>query len=233
MTGSSIPISDALGSTLTLTDDVGAIHSEYAYEPYGRTAVTGMSNANSFQYVGRENDGTGLYYYRARYYHPSLQRFIREDPLDFLGGDLNLYAYVGGNPTNYIDPIGMERKKDKVGKTLMKILSIIDKFKKVILVRITSGNSLTSFFGALGKVETYTLGSAATKVGGVLINAPMEALNPSAADVRDVSKGLIGISRLRQDKTLNAQEDQRLEELERQEKEMFAPQPTPTPTPLR
>ena len=36
---------------------------------------------NSYQYTGRENDGTGLYFYRARYYAPALGRFISEDPI--------------------------------------------------------------------------------------------------------------------------------------------------------
>jgi len=40
-----------------------------------------VPSANPFQYSGRENDGTGLYYYRARYYHPKLMRFVSEDPL--------------------------------------------------------------------------------------------------------------------------------------------------------
>jgi uncharacterized protein RhaS with RHS repeats len=47
-----------------------------------------------------------LYYYRARYYSPQLQRFISEDPIGFTAGDINLYAYVQNNPTNYIDPEG-------------------------------------------------------------------------------------------------------------------------------
>jgi RHS repeat-associated protein len=71
---------DALGSTLALTNDVGAVTTTYAYEPFGKTTITGIST-NPFQYTGRENDGTGLYYYRARYYAPSLQRFLNEDPL--------------------------------------------------------------------------------------------------------------------------------------------------------
>jgi len=58
--------------------------------------------------TGRENDGTGLYYYRARYYSPTLQRFISEDPIGFAGGDVNFYAYVGNNPIRYIDPRGLE-----------------------------------------------------------------------------------------------------------------------------
>jgi RHS repeat-associated protein len=103
-------LTDGLGSTLALTDNAGTVKSDYTYEPYGRTATIGPVHTNPFQYTGRENDGTGLYYYRARYYLPSIQRFISDDPLGFMGGDLNLYAYVGGNPINYIDPIGTTRK---------------------------------------------------------------------------------------------------------------------------
>ena len=56
--------------------------------------------------TGRENDGTGLYYYRARYYSPKMQRFLSEDPIEFLGGDVNLFAYVNNNPVLDIDPFG-------------------------------------------------------------------------------------------------------------------------------
>ncbi len=55
--------------------------------------------------------GTGLYLYRARYYSPTLQRFISEDPLGF-GGGTNGYAYVGNNPVSWIDPFGY-RPRDK------------------------------------------------------------------------------------------------------------------------
>ena len=82
----------------------GRCNSAYTYEPYGRTTTTGTANPNPFQYTGRENDGTGLYYYRARYYLPGTQRFISEDPLDFLGGDMNLYGYVLQDPLNNVDP---------------------------------------------------------------------------------------------------------------------------------
>jgi RHS repeat-associated protein len=83
------------------------VRTEYTYEPFGRSIVTGVSNTNPFQYTGRENDGTGLFYFRARYYHPTLQRFISEDPIEFGGGDANLYAYVGNSPVNLVDPTGL------------------------------------------------------------------------------------------------------------------------------
>ena len=46
-------------------------------------------------------------YSRARYYHPTLQRFIGEDPIGFAGGDVNLYAYVWNDPTRFVDPLGL------------------------------------------------------------------------------------------------------------------------------
>ncbi len=39
---------------------------------------------------------TGLYFYRARYYSPTVQRFISEDPIEFNGG-IHLYANVIGS----------------------------------------------------------------------------------------------------------------------------------------
>ena len=78
-------LTHALGSTVALTDDTGALTMEYAYEPFGATTETG-ADSNPFQHTGRENALTGLYLYRARYYHPGLQRFVSEDPIGLLGG---------------------------------------------------------------------------------------------------------------------------------------------------
>gem|GEM_PF-6187120 len=98
---------DALGSTLVLTDSAGASQTAYTYEPFGKTTVTGTS-ANSFQYTGRENDGTGLYYYRTRYFSAKLDRFVGEDPLRPDSEMGNLYAYVLNDPVNLTDPLGLK-----------------------------------------------------------------------------------------------------------------------------
>jgi RHS repeat-associated protein len=100
-------LADALGSTIGLTDASGAITSRYNYEPFGRSAVQGPSS-NSIQFTGRENDGTGFYYYRARYYSPELHRFVSEDPLGLSSGDANLFSYVSNRPTNSNDPLGLK-----------------------------------------------------------------------------------------------------------------------------
>ncbi|MGH7795708.1 MAG: RHS repeat-associated core domain-containing protein [Candidatus Binatia bacterium] len=100
-------LTDALGSPVGVTDNACVLQTEYTYEPFGKTTFTGSSNSNPYQYTGRENDGTGLFHYRARYYHPQLQRFISEDPIEFEGGDINRYAYVGNDPMNFVDPYGL------------------------------------------------------------------------------------------------------------------------------
>jgi RHS repeat-associated protein len=100
-------LTDILGSTVATTDTTGAMATQYTYEPFGNTTSTGTATTNSSQYTGRENDGTGLYYYRARYYNPRLQRFIGQDPLGFGGADLNLYAYAANDPVDFGDSSGM------------------------------------------------------------------------------------------------------------------------------
>lgn len=100
-------LTDAQGSTVALTDSSGAILQEYHYGPYGEANANAAGITNPFQYTGRENDGDGLYYYRARYYSPALKRFISEDPIGFNGGQNNFYAYVDGNPVGYVDPLGL------------------------------------------------------------------------------------------------------------------------------
>jgi RHS repeat-associated protein len=92
--GSRALLPDALGSTVALGDGTGTLQTQYTYEPFGYATQTGQANTSSYKYTGREDDGSGLYYYRARYYHPRLQRFIAEDPIGFGGGDLNLYGYL-------------------------------------------------------------------------------------------------------------------------------------------
>ena len=100
-------LTDALRSPVVVTDNAGTVQTEYTYEPFGKTTVTGNFNSSSYQYTGRENDGTGLYYYRKRYYHPELQRFMSEDPIEYSGGDINLFSYVQNSPLGSVDSLGL------------------------------------------------------------------------------------------------------------------------------
>jgi RHS repeat-associated protein len=135
-TGNEYYHTDALGSSLALSNTSGDSATAYTYEPFGKTTVAGTSS-NHFQYTGRESDSAGLYYYRARYYRTSSSRFIKEDPIiapftPFEFGmcrvanmttwslpsrirnadpsvinELNAYQYVQNSPLVRTDPSGL------------------------------------------------------------------------------------------------------------------------------
>ena len=161
-TGASSPLTDALGSALALTDSSGSVQTQYTYEPFGKALSSGSPSNNASQYTGRENDGTGLYFYRGRYYSPQLQRFISEDPIGLLGG-ANLYAYVGNNPISYIDPFGLkpnnpgddsesERQRKDVDRMLRGIVDSGKKNMEDVLI-LASLEGLGPAFEGLSLIE--------------------------------------------------------------------------------
>ena len=100
---------DGLGSVTALTDGVGDLAHRYEYNTYGKIiSVLDPILKQPYLYTGREYDEeTGLYYYRARSYDADTGRFINEDPLRLNGRDVNLFRYVGNNPVNFVDPLGL------------------------------------------------------------------------------------------------------------------------------
>jgi RHS repeat-associated protein len=115
---------DALGSTVAMTDAAGAVVNKYAYGVFGQVIDGEEQVENPFKYVGAfgvMDEGNGTYYMRARYYDPEAGRFISKDPIGLEGG-INMYAYVGGNPLNYVDPLGLFSPGDAMyGKYMMDI----------------------------------------------------------------------------------------------------------------
>jgi len=99
---------DGLGSATSFSNGAGALAKTYTFDGYGKQTASTGTLTNQFQYTGREFDSeTGLYFNRARYYDPSVGRFISEDPVGFLGG-INKYAYVLNRPINFSDPSGLD-----------------------------------------------------------------------------------------------------------------------------
>ena len=99
-------LGDLLGSVIALASDAGAVATQYSYEPFGASVASGATSTNPYQFAFHQNDGTGLYYYSARYYSPTLARFISEDPSGTRGG-INLYEYAADQPVTFEDSTGL------------------------------------------------------------------------------------------------------------------------------
>jgi RHS repeat-associated protein len=109
-------LADALGSTIALADSSGGLPTAYTYEPFGLTSTSGATTSTSYDFTARESDLTGLKYYRARYYHPRLQRFMTEDPLTcVLRTGRHVYSYAENNPVSYTDPLGLDKNESCIG----------------------------------------------------------------------------------------------------------------------
>ena len=101
---------DPQGTPLAEADASGNITARFDYAPYG-TAVASMSPApNGPGYTGHVNDpDTGLVYMQARYYDPSMGRFLNMDPVALGAGNpfnFNRYSYANNNPIVNVDPDG-------------------------------------------------------------------------------------------------------------------------------
>jgi RHS repeat-associated protein len=99
---------DRRGDTVALTDSTGTVSGTIGYGAYGEILNETGVTSTSFLYSGFwgvQTDSNGLYFHRARYYHPTLRRWLNRDPIGLRGG-LNLYGYVGNDPMDYIDPNG-------------------------------------------------------------------------------------------------------------------------------
>jgi RHS repeat-associated protein len=110
-------LTDALNTVLSQTNVNQDSVTEYAYSAYGESQLTtGASQGNSSTYTAREDDGTGLMFYRARYFDPVMKRFVSEDPMGFDGGN-NFYLYAASAPTLYFDPTGNVPSDPRFGIT--------------------------------------------------------------------------------------------------------------------
>jgi RHS repeat-associated protein len=176
-------LGDRQGSVVDLVDEGGTVLNHFVYDSFGsRTQASGVEFR--YGYTGRELDAeTGLYYYRARYYDPTVGRFISEDPMGFGAGDTNLYRYVGNNATNYTDPTGMT-----ISGWGEDLLNGADQF--------AAGFANVVSFGITNKLRSQFYGQVATQnQEGLLYNigtgfgiVATLALNPSGAGAA-VAKG--------------------------------------------
>ncbi|MGO9377511.1 MAG: RHS repeat-associated core domain-containing protein, partial [Dissulfurispiraceae bacterium] len=98
-------------NTVAVTDVNQKVVNKYSYSPYGVVEGKFEMQPQPFTYVGQfgvMDEGSGIYYMRARFFDANVKRFISEDPEGLGGGDTNLYAYCLNNPIMFRDPLGLE-----------------------------------------------------------------------------------------------------------------------------
>jgi RHS repeat-associated protein len=95
---------DGLGSPLAYSDASGIASTPMGYDAYG--LQPSWTAAGRYTYTGQTTAFTNqLIDYKARMYDPNLGRFLEPDPIGQAGG-VNIYAYVGNDPLNFLDPSG-------------------------------------------------------------------------------------------------------------------------------
>ena len=100
---------DGLNNILAVTDASGNVKNTYAYDDFGEVICKNETVSNSILFTGELVDESGLTYLRARFYDPTLGRFLTRDT--YAGNienprSLNLYTYCENDPVNFLDPLG-------------------------------------------------------------------------------------------------------------------------------
>jgi RHS repeat-associated protein len=104
---------DHLNAPRAVTDTANTIRWTWYSEPFGSS----LPNENpsgvaafklNLRFPGQYYDvESGLHYNYFRYYDPQTGRYVQSDPIGIKGG-INTYGYVGSNPMNGIDPLGLD-----------------------------------------------------------------------------------------------------------------------------
>src|SRR5206468_4261801 len=102
-------LTDKLGSVRQIMDTAGNVLDQIDYDSFGKVVnETTPANGDRFKFTAREWDSEiAQYYYRARFYQPTVGRFLSEDPVG-ARADSNFYRYVHNRPHQATDPTGLQ-----------------------------------------------------------------------------------------------------------------------------
>ncbi len=98
---------DANGNVSEISDSRSDILDQYSYDGFGKQESLPSVGGNRFRFSTKFQDReTEAYYYGYRYYDSGNGRWLSRDPIGEEGG-LNLYGFVGNDPVNQWDYLGL------------------------------------------------------------------------------------------------------------------------------
>jgi RHS repeat-associated protein len=101
-------ITDQIGSVRLVVDAGGNVAERIDYDEFGNALFDTAPGFQPFGFAGGQRDmDTALVRFGARDYDSTTGRWMAKDPLRFTGGLANLYGYVGADPVNRLDPLGL------------------------------------------------------------------------------------------------------------------------------
>lgn len=140
-------VSDHLGTPLAMFNKQGEKVWSMELDIYGQvSSMDGRARHCPFRYPGQyEDEETGLYYNRSRYYDPQSGQYASQDPIGLLGYNPNIYGYVK-NPITWIDPLGLDCMQKRLGDFgedwAKEQLEASGKYSKVFKVQNASGHGI-------------------------------------------------------------------------------------------
>ena len=109
-------VTDMHGNVVQLLDESGNVTKTYEYDSFGNEVKPEKKDENPYRYCGEYYDKeTEEVYLRARYYEPSVGRFITRDTYTGESDEplsLHLYTYCENDGVNMVDPSGHWGRKD-------------------------------------------------------------------------------------------------------------------------
>jgi RHS repeat-associated protein len=199
-------LKDRMGSVTGIQSSNGSLVATATYSAYGiRTATSGSNLLDRYAFTGRELETeTGDYYYRSRFYSPTVGRFLSEDKVRFRGGDSNLFRFNSNSPNIYIDPSGKMAVEVKttninhgaiIGLSLL-TLQITVQFSDSIFSLVIYPSDYTSCISAYALTSVALVGAEAVVYGFAISTIMSENWSPAYKATAIAFLGVISTSNI-------------------------------------
>ncbi len=185
---------DHLGTIRRTTDSAGSVAVRHDYYPFGQEASSATGDSERMKFTGHERDlrdptrtTDDLDYMHARYYNPTIARFVSVDPVrgrHETPQSFNLYAYVQGRAASAVDPHGLALRLAKVSSP-EDVATLLEEIqgKTGLQLKVVNGRLVVA------KDLLKTGDMTRQQVSGVARALMLEALNSSTTFSLSVVRG--------------------------------------------